>query len=66
MNDYVKAALYTVLFFAGIVGFAAFLGLFPMVSIVVLGSAAVGLMFYSILTSIRSKRTIDEIRARYE
>lgn len=66
MMDYVKAALYTVLIFGGLFGVIMFLGTFPGASIVILGTLSVSLMFYAILSAIRSQRKLNEIRSRYQ
>lgn len=66
MMDYIKAALLTVLVYGGIIGVVMFLGTFPKASIIILGTLSVSLMFYGILSAIRSQRTINQIRSRLQ
>lgn len=64
MNDYIKAALYTVLVFGGIFGVVMFLGTFPEISMYILGVASLVCLFNLILMAIRSQRRIDEMKSR--
>ena len=64
MNDYIKAALLTVLFIGGAGGTITFLGTFPEISIYILGVVVVVLLFNLILMAIRSQRRINEMKSR--
>ena len=66
MMDYIKAALYTVLFFAVVFGLAGALTAFPGVTVAILIVALTGLLYHTFLAALRSHRKLDEIRARYE
>ena len=66
MKDYFVAAMYTALFIAIVAGIATAITAFPKVGVFVCGVFLVGLIFNVVLTTIRSQRTINELRARYE